>query len=389
MLVHNDDCLPALDDRSKAQDPRDAHARRFARDQRKKSVFLQGIDLDDLVERANACACRGPNEYGNYERIQDSAGPRSANSRRGTAGGRRPEHVVAQDKWGTVMPSRCIPYPHPTEAASWSRPPLRRHQPPQSLHRHDLGVALDRVTCEKAGTEASCRRTSKPCGHDVQPLRNLSPVRAQNLGARLPGAIPRLEEDVRAERGVQVVRIRGYVWIVGDWARGDETRCCRSAVVEHRVVITSAWLGREARTRRRAEEIGACCEACDGCGRRGDGGCGGGGIDDGAGCGRARWRCDPRWVGLLLGADAILAEHGLKVFTGDGHVVPVSSGLWAGRCAPGLIQVETLVEGRTARTTASARRARGVPDAGGAAHVPCCAVVTSRSRRRPEARERG
>lgn len=45
------------------------------------------------------------------------------------------------------------------------------------------------------------------------------------------------------------------------------------------------------------------------------------------------------------GADAILAEHGLKVFTGDGHVVPVSSGEFgSGTCAPGLIQVETMVE---------------------------------------------
>ncbi len=44
------------------------------------------------------------------------------------------------------------------------------------------------------------------------------------------------------------------------------------------------------------------------------------------------------------GADAILEEHGLKVFTGDGHVVPVSSGAVGGSCAPGLIQVETLVE---------------------------------------------
>ncbi|GCD20317.1 hypothetical protein GXP71_02970 [Cellulomonas sp. H30R-01] len=45
------------------------------------------------------------------------------------------------------------------------------------------------------------------------------------------------------------------------------------------------------------------------------------------------------------GADAILAEHGLKVFTGDGHVEPVSSGEFgSGSCAPGLIQVETMVE---------------------------------------------
>ena len=45
------------------------------------------------------------------------------------------------------------------------------------------------------------------------------------------------------------------------------------------------------------------------------------------------------------GADAVLAEHGLTVFTGDGHVVPVSSGeAGSGSCAPGLIQVETMVE---------------------------------------------
>ena len=45
------------------------------------------------------------------------------------------------------------------------------------------------------------------------------------------------------------------------------------------------------------------------------------------------------------GADAILAEHGLKVFKGDGHITVVSSGdIGSGSCAPGLIQVETMLE---------------------------------------------
>ncbi|MGY4645845.1 hypothetical protein [Cellulomonas sp. URHB0016] len=39
------------------------------------------------------------------------------------------------------------------------------------------------------------------------------------------------------------------------------------------------------------------------------------------------------------GADVILAEHGLKVFKGDGHIEVVSSGE---PCAPGLIQVESM-----------------------------------------------
>ena len=39
------------------------------------------------------------------------------------------------------------------------------------------------------------------------------------------------------------------------------------------------------------------------------------------------------------GAEAILAEHGLTVFKGDGHIAVVSSGE---PCAPGLIQVETM-----------------------------------------------
>lgn len=43
------------------------------------------------------------------------------------------------------------------------------------------------------------------------------------------------------------------------------------------------------------------------------------------------------------GADAILAEHGLKVFKGDGHVELVSSS-GTETCEPGLIQVETLYE---------------------------------------------
>ena len=45
------------------------------------------------------------------------------------------------------------------------------------------------------------------------------------------------------------------------------------------------------------------------------------------------------------GAAAILAEHGLKVFTGDGHITVVSSGdIGSAACAPGLIQVETMLE---------------------------------------------
>ena len=45
------------------------------------------------------------------------------------------------------------------------------------------------------------------------------------------------------------------------------------------------------------------------------------------------------------GADAILAEHGLKVFTGDGHIEVVSSGdFGSGSCPVGLIQVETMIE---------------------------------------------
>lgn len=43
-------------------------------------------------------------------------------------------------------------------------------------------------------------------------------------------------------------------------------------------------------------------------------------------------------------ADQVLAEHGLVVKTGDGHIEVVSSGTGAGACAPGLIQVETLVD---------------------------------------------
>lgn len=41
------------------------------------------------------------------------------------------------------------------------------------------------------------------------------------------------------------------------------------------------------------------------------------------------------------GAEAILAQHGLKVFTGDGHIEVASSGT---TCEPGLIQVETVFE---------------------------------------------
>lgn len=45
------------------------------------------------------------------------------------------------------------------------------------------------------------------------------------------------------------------------------------------------------------------------------------------------------------GADAILAEHGLKVLKGDGHVLFVTSRSYdEGQCEPGQIQVEQATE---------------------------------------------
>jgi hypothetical protein len=36
-----------------------------------KGVFDAGSDLDALVDKANKCDCRGPNQNGNFERHDD------------------------------------------------------------------------------------------------------------------------------------------------------------------------------------------------------------------------------------------------------------------------------------------------------------------------------
>lgn len=78
----------------------------------------------------------------------------------------------------------------------------------------NLSVALDRVL-EKAGTEGLLSGVEKYADTMFNPFQ-LSHVQAElELVSRRH---PELEEDVRAlsEMFEKVVRIRGYVWIVGD-----------------------------------------------------------------------------------------------------------------------------------------------------------------------------
>ncbi len=109
VLVHNT-CPPAmLDDMSEAY-VRGKHMPGGANVTPDKSLFSPGTNLDQLVERANACACRGPNAAGFFERDVDS-GTIIGNLSERSGGLPTTWYRVVQDQYGGVISMHPIPAP--------------------------------------------------------------------------------------------------------------------------------------------------------------------------------------------------------------------------------------------------------------------------------------
>lgn len=68
-----------------------------------KSTFLEGEDLDALADAAEGVTARGPNDYGNYERIVDTGGREVGNLSRDEGGQPTTRYKVITDRWGTVV----------------------------------------------------------------------------------------------------------------------------------------------------------------------------------------------------------------------------------------------------------------------------------------------
>lgn len=68
----------------------------------KKSTFPEGTDLDELVEAAEDVPARGPNDYGNYERVVD-AGQVVGNLSPESGGQPTKHYKVITDRWGTIV----------------------------------------------------------------------------------------------------------------------------------------------------------------------------------------------------------------------------------------------------------------------------------------------
>ncbi|MGY4102492.1 hypothetical protein ACW2Q0_23480 [Nocardia sp. R16R-3T] len=68
----------------------------------RKSTFNGGADLDALADAAEGTPARGPNKYGNYERIVD-AGENIGNLSKEAGGAATTRYKVITDKYGTVI----------------------------------------------------------------------------------------------------------------------------------------------------------------------------------------------------------------------------------------------------------------------------------------------
>ncbi|WP_030194093.1 hypothetical protein [Streptomyces sp. NRRL S-87] len=110
VLVHNTNCVDAmLDDASELYVQR-KHMPGGDLVTSDKSVFNADVDLDDLVESANRCACHGPNGNGNFER--DMNAERVIGRLSDEAGGLPTTwYRVVQDRWGGVITMHPIPKP--------------------------------------------------------------------------------------------------------------------------------------------------------------------------------------------------------------------------------------------------------------------------------------
>lgn len=68
----------------------------------KKSTFGGDTDLDELIDAAEDVSARGPNDYGNYERVVDAGRP-VGNLSRESGGEPTNKYVLITDRWGTVI----------------------------------------------------------------------------------------------------------------------------------------------------------------------------------------------------------------------------------------------------------------------------------------------
>lgn len=68
-----------------------------------KSTFSDGADLDALADAAEGITARGPNDYGNYERIVDTGGREVGNISKDEGGQPTTRYKVITDRWGTVV----------------------------------------------------------------------------------------------------------------------------------------------------------------------------------------------------------------------------------------------------------------------------------------------
>ncbi|MBB2934390.1 hypothetical protein FHX82_001410 [Amycolatopsis bartoniae] len=110
VLVHNTNCIDAMLDNASEKKVRDVHMPGGSLVTSDKSVFDAGVDLDALVDKANACPCRGPNANGNFERLVDNGSPVGRLSQ--DAGGLPTNwYMLVQDKYGGIMSMYPIPKP--------------------------------------------------------------------------------------------------------------------------------------------------------------------------------------------------------------------------------------------------------------------------------------
>ncbi|WP_195057761.1 MULTISPECIES: hypothetical protein [Nocardia] len=67
-----------------------------------KSTFPDDTDLDELIDAADDVPARGPNDYGNYERVVDAGRP-VGNLSPESGGQPTTRYKVITDRWGTVV----------------------------------------------------------------------------------------------------------------------------------------------------------------------------------------------------------------------------------------------------------------------------------------------
>jgi hypothetical protein len=110
VLVHNVNCVDAMLDNASEDKVRNVHVEGGSKIDETKGVFDSGVDLDALVEKANKCDCRGPNDNNNFERIVDAGRP-VGNVSESIGGLPTTWYMMVQDKYGGIMTMYPIPKP--------------------------------------------------------------------------------------------------------------------------------------------------------------------------------------------------------------------------------------------------------------------------------------